>query len=183
MLVNVIPNRRDPNDRLAFIKGTTKLFGDIAVPAFFDKQSVKPDVGEHEVMICGVLFHKNEHGMYDWKRAPKCFFIKVPTDEIKVRYDGFECSGSMCTTDSGANTIDGTIVRTKPPAYKLDNWETRIHLITPGRLQSWLIVAENVNSPLNNRKPRTPGVGWTKINPESGHYRLEGVESLAELCI
>ena len=114
-------------------------------------------------MICGILWNKNDVG-YDFNAIPKCFFIRQPTDEIKVRYDGFECSGSMCQTTSSA-----TELLTKKVHYT----------VTPGKLMQSLVVADNVSG--GEYEDLTPGFGWIKRNPENGKMRLEGVDSLKEL--
>jgi hypothetical protein len=174
MKVLVLNNKRDPNLRIAFVKGMTKKLGEISVPAYFDKNIPVDQLPAHgeevEVMICGVLFPKYEKGQpneghFNFNAVPKCFFIRQPTDEIKVRYDGFECSGSMCQTTTSAIEL-----LTKKRHY----------VITPGKLMSYLVVADNVSSATEYNEP-IPGIGWIKHNPENGKMRLEGVDSLAEL--
>ena len=184
MIVEIVQNKRDPERRLAFIKVTTKRFGEISIPAYADNGT---PVGETEAMITGVAWHRNEHNLHDYCRPPKCAFIRVPTDEMRVRYRGFECSGSMCITDSSCyvvNKFDDT-----EDYVTFANWAVKdksirfLGRITPGRLQEVLIVADNVNTSFQNRKPPTPGFGWIKMNPNSGFHRIEGVRSFNELWI
>ncbi len=169
MKVLVLNNKRDPNLRIAFVKGMTKKLGEISVPAYFDKNIPLDQLPAHgsevEVMICGVLFPKDDNGHFNFGAMPKCFFIRQPTDEIIVKYDGFECSGSMCQTVTTA-----TELLTKKVHYT----------VTPGKLMPYLVVADNVSDGTIYNKP-VPGIGWIKRNPENGKMRLEGVESLAEL--
>ena len=171
MLVNVIANRRDPSQRLAFIRAETPKYGVFSAPAYFDKNSITPDVGEQEVMICGVLFHKNLDGSYDFESPPKCFFLKIPNDEIKVSFEGF------CIIDQTCSVLSSAVnVRNRKDTY---------NVITPGRLQSYLHVIDLASDHFDGRPetPLKPGIGWIAKNPETGKYRLEGVESVAELDI
>lgn len=176
MFVNVIANRRDPENRLAFIKFKSKKFGDISLPGYFDKSFIAPSIGEHEVMICGVLMKRGDrtitgfggtpHEMVNailWDEPPKCVFIRTPTlEDMKVFYDGFECSGSMCaTTTRGTEFYGGKVFGT----------------ITPGKMMDYLVTAQNVNRRGDDREARTPGIGWAKM-ADTGHMRLEGVDSM-----
>lgn len=197
MFVDIIQNRRDPNGRLAFIRAESKRWGTVSMPAYFprDSQTTTP-LGKLEVMITGLLYHKMDNGMNDWDRAPKCVFIREPSPDEgdhKIWYRGFECSGSMCTTTTSGFAIDGFIPfptlaakRKNKKLWKCEDGVERsddhfISFITPGRLQDWIITADNVNTSFTNRAPLTHGIGWCRYNKDKGIYRLEGVESLINL--
>lgn len=111
-----------------------------------------------EVMITGILYHKDpQYGNLDFNK-PRCLLIRQITDEdIPVDFFGFETSGSMCTTTSVARFPGGVIGN-----------------ITPGR--TGVYAADNVNVGWKGltRQPLRPGRGW--IHPIQGRMdRLVGV--------
>lgn len=189
MLLTFEKSQKDPSKLIAFLKGSTRRFGDVSIPAFPDRKSSIVE-GEQEVMINNVLLYKTEEGRWDFKRRPKCFIVRNPTIETtKVFFNGFECSGTMCTTTASAfDYVEG---RSYDELYQ-EYFKTRNHsalpykyhgTITPGLLHSFLRVAENVNVRFDgsDRQPRIPGIGWIEENPNNGYMRLAGVNSLQEL--
>jgi len=171
MRIEIIENRNRSGNYLGFVRGDTKKYGRISVPAYFAKESKDVAPGEQEVMISGVLFHKNDEGFYDYKKAPKCFFIRTLDGVMKAHLEGFECIGTMCETTSSATLLDGS--------------RKQIHTVTPGLLMEYIYVAENVNATFDKREPYPlkPLIGWIKKHPSNGHHRLEGVEDLKDLNI
>lgn len=177
MRVQVIANRRDPSARLAFLH-YLDMHGEMqSAPGYFDKKlAVQPLAGsEVEAMISGVLYHKDATGQFFDFHKPKCFFLTPPQEHhIKVWYDGFECSGSGCTTTARAYKIlpNGTMEK---------NGKT----MTPGKLMSSLIVADNTSNAFYGKPsiPPTPGFGWAERHPQNTHLRLAGVEEVKYLNI
>ena len=166
MLITVCQNRKDETHRLAFAPVKTERWGKFTLPCYFsDKNNIPELDSKVEVMICGVLMHRDASGYYDFNRPPKALFIRLPTDDdIAIVYQGFECSGSMCQTLTWAQFPNG-----------------KNTLVTPGRLQSYLIVANNVGFG-DKENPLIPGSGWVRYNSEKGRWRLEGVKNVADLA-
>lgn len=169
MFVDVVRNQRNPQQLMAFVEWNIAKGQKIRLPAFFDKMHpVNAEEGQHaEVMVTGILVKKGR---------PTCVFIRCPTEQdIPVVYDGFDCTGSECMTNSFSHIPD---------------WDRpgRNHcvLITPGSLEHVLPVYypdwhENVFP------GRVAGTGWVRLHPKSTErrqlYRLEGVRELACLYV
>ena len=169
MRVVVQENKKRPDQRIVFIKGNVPLWGEFSVPAYLPKElQVQPAVGSTiEVMISGMLWHRDEHDMYAYERAPRCFFIKEPTLETKVKYDGFVCWGSMCTTTAYAEEF---------------TTGAKVGTITPGRLHMFIREIDTVSGmDERDESKKVPGVGWVAKNPNNLMWRLEGVEGLEQL--
>lgn len=156
MKVTPIRNRNPKSDNLmAIING---------YPAWFPFDEQPTEGQELEVMITGVAYFKHESGHIDYSRL-KCVFVRAvnPAVDIPIKYEGFECSGSMCSTLSTVKTPDGKSIA-----------------ISPGR--TGVYEADNVNVGWHGqtRKPLRPGNGWMRRLP--GRIgRLEGVEHFSQL--
>lgn len=154
MFVEIRANRRHGGSPLAIIEG---------IPAYFP-DSMPQMVGTTvEVMVTGILFHRDERGYLTGN--PKCLFIRpVLSSDTKVAFRGFECIGSMCTTTSQA-----TIVETNKPTW-----------LTPGR--TGVYVAENVNANFYKLPPNplVPGIGYV-IRDGEHNQRLEGLDDFRSL--
>ena len=89
----------------------------------------------------------------------------VTEDYELISHNGFECSGSMCSTTAYAEDKPGQTVR---------------GMLTPGRCEMILPVADNVNARFDKRPetPRTPG----RVYVRKGEYRAAGVPTLDEVC-
>lgn len=111
-----------------------------------------------EVMITGILYHKDpQYGNLDFNK-PRCLLIRQITDEdIPVDFFGFETAGSMCTTSAIARLPDATTCN-----------------ITPGR--TGVYAADNVNVGWKGqvKQPLRPGRGWVQLIPNRLN-RLVGV--------
>jgi hypothetical protein len=169
MLVDVQANRRDPTQRIAFVKVPTKRFGTVSIPSYFDRNMELPPVGPAEVMITYVQSHRRSNESFLLSEIPKCLFLKVITfDDIKVNIEGFDTHGSQCVTTSKA-------VNVKDRHDKYD--------ITPGRLMSHLVCLHNEGRHYFN-KPSLPligGIGYIAMNPEKRKYRLIGIDDASML--
>lgn len=167
MRVIVKENRSNPELRLTFINYINHLGEQVSIPAYFDKRlPVQPEAGkEVEVMINGVLYHKDANGYYDYNR-PKSFFIAEPIEgkHVKIWYNGFACSGSGCATTAIGYEMVG------------EKRKAEGKTLTPGRLMQSLIVADQVSDASNYEK-ETPGFGWAEVHPENNRrMRLVGVD-------
>lgn len=92
---------------------------------------------------------------------PTGFVVEpVTADYDLVTHRGFECAGSMCRTTAR------TIHYERP-------------MITPGRCENLLPVAENVNSRFNNKAdtPLTPGLVYVR----KGEQRAAGIARLKDV--
>lgn len=184
MLIDVLIGRKNPDEVVTFIKAETKKFGMLRLLSFFDKHTPKPRPGnQQEVMICGVVPQRTEGGYFDYNKPPKHFIVRVPQPEdVRVYYDGFEIATSMCTTTTAGFPIAADEKRSFAQIARARAAKSSgdyISLITPGRLQSWLVTADNVNPPYD--QPLIPGKGWVKRH--EGRHVLVGVDSVAELDI
>lgn len=92
--------------------------------------------------------------------APKHLFQEF-------EHNGFECSGSMCST-----TALGFMVSKE--GFK----DTKGHLITPGRLERFLKIANNVNVGWNGRKSEEliPGIVWCEKPKDKRFWRVVGID-------
>lgn len=156
MIVIPIRNRNPKSDNLmAIIAG---------YPAWFPWDEQPTEGQDLEVMLTGTAYFKDSHGNFDYNRL-KCLFIRAvnPTVDIPIQYEGFECSGSMCSTLSTVKTDDGKSIA-----------------ISPGR--TGVYEADNVNVGWHGQtlKPLRPGAGWMRRLP-GRIARLEGVAHFSQL--
>ena len=88
----------------------------------------------------------------------------VTTDYEIVEHGGFECAGTMCCTT--ARIISGASISSG--------------IITPGRCQDLLPVAENVNVRYGDApQAKTPGRVYVRI----GEDRAAGIPSIDDMCL
>jgi hypothetical protein len=151
---------------LAFIDGK---------PAWFPQGTVGLAPGmELDVMVTGVLHPMDAAGVMKDFNQVKAFFIRPvdPMLDIEVQYDGFECSGSMCSTLSSARCVGSRDVIT----------------ITPGAVGVY--EADNVNVGWKmagmqevKKEPLHGGKGWVQSIQGKNLKRLVGVDDISQLNI
>lgn len=162
LLATVAPNRNKPGQVVAFIEDQL---------CFFERDTDVPAVGETvEVMITRPAHPKGER-FVDFDRLTGLMIQVVdPRRHALVAIDGFECSGSMCSTTSWGAVTDGKralsrddIIQGSGPGRRelRDNFT-----ITPGR--SRIRFADNVNAKHGEYLPRTPTNVWVELNTRTG---------------
>ena len=171
LLAVVQANRRKGGDNVAMVGGQL---------CFFERGTPIPAIGETvEVMIVRPI-----HPMGTVERSAYKDFERLTGLEVRVvdrtkhqlvAIDGFECSGSMCSTTAFGAVTDGSrpLVRSdvmvgigRGCRDLVDNFT-----ITPGR--SRIVEADNVNARRGEEKPRTPTNVWVDIDPRTGRAQRQ----------
>lgn len=167
-------NRADESRRIAFheVGGARPIH---LYPAREEDPSSL--LGECEVMISKVL--RSE------ENSIKCAFVRRPSEfTVRVVFDGFEISGSECSTsarywimkpdEKWASAEEAVCY------YRAIRrcWDGTVY---PGLLLGDLVTADNVNPPHDQQL--TPGFGWIEKYVRDGvqRWRLAGVDSFTEL--
>jgi hypothetical protein len=161
-VANKNPNATSPV--LAFIDGK---------PAWFPQGTTGIAPGMTlDVMVTGVLHPMDKAGIMKDFNQVKAFFIRQvdPMLDVEVEYDGFECSGSMCSTLSSA----------REPGSK------NVFSITPGSVGVY--EADNVNVGWKmagmaevKKEPLRGGRGWVQAIQGKNLKRLVGVDDVSQL--
>lgn len=170
-------NRADPNRRIGFVD----LPGyERSVHLYPSKdEDAETLLGLVEVMICRVL--RSEDGKI------RCAFVRreKPTD-LRVVFDGFEISGSECSTstrywilkpDERWGTAEEAVRHYRSVRRSADG------TAYPGMLHGDVITADNVNPP--RTEIPTPGFGWLEEYVRDGRrqLRLAGVDSFERILL
>ena len=121
----------------------------------FDRKTVLPQIGDEvEAMFCTIMRRSNG-------RAFAFLVQQVTSDHVLLPHNGFECSGSMCTTTADTPTR-GRGGRDDP------GW------LTPGRTP--VVFANNVST--KQGEPLTPGFAYvSRTDMNAGLKRIAGVPS------
>ena len=162
LLATVAPNRNKPGQVVAFIENQL---------CFFEPDSLVPAVGETvEVMITRPV-HPKDDRFFNFDRLTGLMIRVVDRERhALVAIDGFECSGSMCSTTAWGAVTDGSraigrddiIQGTGPSRVQLrDNF-----MVTPGR--SRIRFADNVNAKPGECLPSVQTNVWVDLNPRTG---------------
>lgn len=127
-----------------------------------------PEVGKPiEVMATRVLYKKTDEGRYDHQNV-LAICLRPVTGFALIRHNGFECSGSMCSTTAQGYHANG----------ESGPW------LTPGR--TGIFEASNVNAGSTWKQKyvaRRPGYVWVdKEKYIRGHFplRAEGVSRIED---
>lgn len=168
MIVTLVANKnpKATSPVLAFIDGK---------PAWFPQGTVGLAPGmELDVMVTGVLHPMDAAGVMKDFNKVKAFFVRQvdPALDIEVQYDGFECSGSMCSTLSSARCVGSHEVITITPGavgvYEADNVNV-----------GWKLQDGTVVRP----EPILGGRGWVQAVQGKSLKRLVGVDNISQLNI
>jgi hypothetical protein len=167
LLATVQANRRAGADNVAMLGGQL---------CFFERGTPVPAVGETvEIMIVRPIHPRGTKFGADYIDFDRLTGLEIRVvDRTKhqlVAIEGFECSGSMCSTTSFGAVTDGsrTLVRSdvmrgigRDCRHLRDNFT-----ITPGR--SRISVADNVNPKQGEAwKQGVPTNVWVDIDPRTG---------------
>lgn len=118
---------------------------------FFESGTPQPPVGVPvEVMITRPLYYRNDAGGYDWNRLMALLVEAVdPMKHLLVAIEGFECSGSMCSTTALGCLSSGSPI-SREEVWSGSKSSSRLD-VTPGRTH--VRVANNVNAGRTWRVP------------------------------
>lgn len=185
LLATVAANRNKPGQVVAFI-------GDQI--CFFERGTRLPAVGQTvEVMITRPVHPRDDRGYFNFDRLTGLMIQVVePNAHALVAIDGFECSGSMCSTTAWGAVTDGDrpLRRediTRGVGHSSNNLRDNF-TITPGR--SRIRYADNVNPRGNEWNPSIPTNVWVEINqrtglperqPRGGCVRVAGITRFEDL--
>lgn len=164
LMVTPVQSKRNEGESVAFIGKQL---------CFFEKGEPMPAVGHQiEVMITRPLHRKAQDGMWDYKTSFLALLLRPVTVEwARILHNGFECSGSMCSTTA-------RIFREDDPKF-IGPW------LTPGRTQ--IFEASNVNAGSTWKQPyvaRRPGYAYVNsVDLMSGKFplRIEGLANPDDL--
>ncbi|TCU34045.1 hypothetical protein [Rhizobium azibense] len=135
LMVTPVESNRKPGQVVAFMGRQL---------CFFENGSPVPQIGAPvEVMITRALYSKKEDGLKDWNRVFALLLQVVTSEWTLIEHNGFECSGSMCSTTA---TMIG-------PKHLIGDKGVGPWL-TPGR--TMIYEAGNVNAGLTWKQPYVP---------------------------
>jgi hypothetical protein len=166
LLATIQANRRQGGDPVADLDGQL---------CFFERGTPVPAIGETvEVMIVRPIHPMDRDNRFRDTDRLTGLEIRVVDRSIHqlVAIDGFECSGSMCSTTAFGAVTDGTRSLERADVLQgigrgcrslRDNFS-----VTPGR--SRIVEADNVNSRWNGvaDAPTVPTNVWVDLDPRTG---------------
>jgi len=168
LLATVQANRRAGKDNVAMLG---------AQLCFFERGTPVPAVGETvEVMIVRPIHPMGVGEMSAYKDFDRLTGLEIRVvDRTKhqlVAIEGFECSGSMCSTTSFGAVTDGSRPLVRSDVLRGIGRDCR-HLrdnftVTPGR--SRIVEADNTNSKFYGREDKVtvPTNVWVDLDPRTG---------------
>lgn len=196
LIVRPVPSRHIPGQCVAFI-GKQRCF--------FERDGLQPQPGVPiEVMITRPLNGKklyqsppgssypsspeDPHYVIDRSRLTAVLIQPVETDKhILVAIDGFECSGTMCTTTAQGVITTGQAAWSPTQVWPLQRKDKVIRSrtepvndpkrmsLTPGR--SGVIVAHNVNAGSTWKQP------YQKLTPTNVYVERDIYEEKQGYCV
>lgn len=160
LIVTPVASTKKPGQIVAFIGPQV---------CFFERNAPIPPLGTPlEVMITRALYSTKQDGQRDWTRVFALLLRPVTPEWTLIEHNGFECSGSMCSTTA-------TMIKAN---REPGPW------LTPGRSQ--IYEADNVNAGSTWKQPyvpRRPGKAWVSTaDLEAGKFplRIEGLARVAD---